>query len=740
MRLRFTVFLLVLNVITISLIVVLSKRADDNSIRAGGLSGMISREAIEATRIEISGKGVDEPRVLERKGSSWEITQPIQWSANYFAINRILNQLQFLEEEAAFSIAEIERTGQTLADYGLEDPWVKLSIINEDERIELGIGSVTEIGKNFYILGPNKKNVFVISRQFIDGLLVDLNDLRNREIFNIPVFEVQALSLQINNPETTGNSNFKIRIARTGNGWMFESPLTAEANASQVSSTINTLTAARVVKFNPSETGDPILQGLEDPTMRITLHGNKRQQTLLIGNKIVNGNNPPTYYARIENNPTVFTVEAETFDSLREAEETLRERSILNFKAENLTSIDLSEGDLSVRLQKLETGNWQVIESNTETGIQPYRADSAILTKLIENLKNLRASGFAIDSPTPADLDRLGFNNPRRKVQLTVGDQQIVLLLAHPENENEKLYARSNNAEYIYTVDRRTTLNSLPLNAAYYRNRTLEELPEAARITSIQLDKLTTGKQIFAYSLENPGDLWLATLIDLPEKERNSLLTLLDAVRKFAVKEYLIDGYSDSYPLDSKTTRPWVYKLSAEMLLPDDENGRTETRTYVFTERFSGTSQVGASKLYDVIFSIPQATIEALFTFTDEIQTPPEATGQPLPEASEIVPLPEPERTIDETEFKPGEAMETEPPEETEPAPVDETKLETNKGNEAGADKENTTEPAVEITVETGDIELELTDEPELIDEPESKTVNTTEPEMIDEKGVETIQ
>ena len=692
MRLRFTAFLLVLNILTIGLIFLLSKRVDDGSIQAGGLSGMISREAIEATRIEFSGEGLDTPRILERKGSSWEIVQPIQWSANYFAINRILNQLQFLEEEASFSINEIKRTGQSLADYGLEDPWIKLSIINEDETLELGIGNVTEIGNHFYILGPNKKNVFVINRQFIDGLLVDLNDLRNREIFKIPVFEVQALSLQMNNPEAIGDSDFKVRIARTSNGWMFESPLAAEANASRVSNTINTLTAARVVEFKSSETGDPILQGLEDPAMRITLHGNRREQTLLIGNKIITGNKPPIYYARIEGNPTVFTVEAETFDRLREAEETLRERSVLNFAAESLTSIDLSEGEHSVRLQKLETGDWQVIESNTEAGVQPYSADSAIIAKLIESLQNLRASGFAIDLPTPADLDRLGFNNPRRKVQLTAGDQKIVLLLAHPENENKKLYARSNKAEYVYTVDRRTTLGTIPLNAAYYRNRTLEILPGAALITRIQLEALSTGKTLFAYSLKNPDDLWLEALIDLPEEERESLLTLLDIIRKFEVKEYLMDGYRESYPLDSETNRPWLYKLSAEMLLPDDENGRLETRTYVFTKRFSGTSQIGASKLHNVIFSIPQTTIDALFTFTDDIQLPPEATGQPISDQPEITPVPEPKPigepaadTTSETEPEPTNAIEREPigttevvniveePEpEPEPEPTDE--------------------------------------------------------------------
>ena len=37
----------------------------------------------------------------------------MQWSANYFAINRILNQLQFLEEEASFPVDDIEKTGQS---------------------------------------------------------------------------------------------------------------------------------------------------------------------------------------------------------------------------------------------------------------------------------------------------------------------------------------------------------------------------------------------------------------------------------------------------------------------------------------------------------------------------------------------------------------------------------------------------------------------------------------------------
>ncbi|MDA8736568.1 hypothetical protein N9M57_04215, partial [Opitutales bacterium] len=215
-------------------------------------------------------------------------------------------------------------------------------------------------------------------------------------------------------------------------------------------------------------------------------------------------------------------------------------------------------------------------------------------------------------------------------------------LIAHPENENEMLYARSDKAEYIYTVNRRATLKAIPLNAAYYRKRTLEKLPQAAKIKSLQLQNLLTGQVIFSYSLEDEDRIWLKALIDLPKTHREATLSLLEAIRHFRVKTYLIDEYTDAYPLDSETTRPWVFRLSAELLLPGDETDRSETRTYVFTHRFSGSIQVGASEKHNAIFEIPQETIDALYVLTDDMQPPPEASDQPISTQKTIAPLAEP--------------------------------------------------------------------------------------------------
>ncbi|MDP4879075.1 MAG: hypothetical protein NWR36_04260, partial [Opitutales bacterium] len=81
MRLKFTVFLLALNIIAFGLIAFLGKRAERTDQTMGGLSGQIGREVIEADRIELRGKKLDAPLVIVRNGSASSISEPMQWSA-----------------------------------------------------------------------------------------------------------------------------------------------------------------------------------------------------------------------------------------------------------------------------------------------------------------------------------------------------------------------------------------------------------------------------------------------------------------------------------------------------------------------------------------------------------------------------------------------------------------------------------------------------------------------------------
>ena len=647
MRFKFTIFLLALNVISFGLIAYLNHQARQIEPSTGGLLGQIGRELIDADRIELHGRGIETPRILEREGSTWYLLEPMQWSANYFAINRILNQLQFLEEEASFPVDDIEKTGQSLADYGLENPLLRIVIAEGEESISLSIGTLTEIGNNVYLLGPDEREIFVVDRQVIDGLLVDLNDLRTREIFDIPVFEVDALGLQIRSENTTDGSSLKVRLARNNGAWSFEAPLAAKADPALVDNTINTLTAAKVGRFIETEQTNLILRGLENPFMQVTIHGNKRRQSLIIGNLDPNSQGAPQYFAKLENNPAIFTVLARPFDILREAQEALRERNFMNFDPSKLSTINISENGREIRLQKLETGenDWQVLESNGENEIQPYRADPAIMDSLLKNLSTLRASGFTADAPTASDNENYGFNNPRRVVTLSfsVGDP-LTLTLAHPEGREDVLYAKTDLADFIFEVERYTTLRMIPIDTHYYRNRLLDMLPSAARISALKLTNLEKNEAIFDYKIGQENMGWNDLIEEFDTEHGDQIRVLLDAVRKFEVKSYLIDSYTEAYPVDEENSLPWIFQLSATIQLPGGETDRTETREYVLTERLSGTVQVAGSKQYNTIFEIPQPLIEALYELTDEMEIPPEMAEEPVLEPKPIEPLKAPEQ------------------------------------------------------------------------------------------------
>ena len=88
MRIRFTIFLLIANVAALLAIFKLefSQAAPAQSQRA----------LVEITRLQVDGKNVDKPRILVFENNKWRIISPIQWQANYFAVNRILRNLEFI--------------------------------------------------------------------------------------------------------------------------------------------------------------------------------------------------------------------------------------------------------------------------------------------------------------------------------------------------------------------------------------------------------------------------------------------------------------------------------------------------------------------------------------------------------------------------------------------------------------------------------------------------------------------
>lgn len=629
MRIKITIILIGLNLGLFGLIYYLEKEAAtvgafESAKRLVFPPGFVE----DSDRLEIDGRGLTHSWVLVREMDHWYLDKPINWPANIYAVSRMINQLKFLEWETRFSVNEIKKAGRSLEDYGLKNPKAVLTLSQGNMKKEIKIGESTEIGKRLYILSPAEEEVFVVNRDLLQSLTLDLQDLRSQNIFDIPLFEVRSLSIQITDP-----GNLKVRLARIGDDWIFESPIQTNANTQHVNSTINQLTGLKVIDFQGA---DRVQEILANPALRITLEGNNRRQTLLVGEAVrEEGNGKKTkYFASMEDNSTVFTLAAAPINELLNVQESLREKKFVLFDPSELKSIDISISDNSVELQKLETGTWQVLKSNKIGELSAWTADSQLMNDVINSLHDIEAVRFISDAPSAADLEKYGFNDPQRRVVFRSQDEQT-LLIGDLDPGSRLLFAKMEAAPFIYQV-RTYILHLLKVSALYYRLRVIEELPQGARVKKIILVDIENDTSIIDIEIDLSNESWSDALIDYPEKKQYAILDLIDVIRKFEVKEYLSDSYSHSYQQGNKVI-PWKYRLEADIHLPGGEEDRMQTRMFSFSDRIGGTTQIGGSPDAQVIFAINQKLIDALFELTFD-PIPPVDKGlaqEPLPTTDE---------------------------------------------------------------------------------------------------------
>ena len=187
-------------------------------------------------------------------------------------------------------------------------------------------------------------------------------------------------------------SKLSVRIEKnlSDNTWHFNAPLKVQADASLVNQTIRELTTAQIEKFLPPEILDSEMLGFENPYMKLSLEGNKRRTTLILGNSVSDQNESKRYYAKLENNSSIFTVDSEDFDRFVEAHKALRE-NFIRLDPASISTIDLSNASSQTKLQRLENNQWQVISLDQNSRTQAIHADQSIIDALLKNLRHLRS-------------------------------------------------------------------------------------------------------------------------------------------------------------------------------------------------------------------------------------------------------------------------------------------------------------------------------------------------------------
>ncbi len=620
MRFKLTIFLVVANAVLFFFIYALEQNKP--------LTHPSQNQILSFSVLEISGKNLEVPRILKFENNRWRIVSPIDWKANPYAINRIKNQLEFLERKTSFSLKEALRSGHSLAEYGLDVPSYVIKYGDGERMDSIKIGSNTSIGDRCYLLEESSDTIVVVDKEFVAALVQDVERLRDQSIFTMPRFEISAFSvrLPVSKSQSAVDSDFKrVGLVKESDGWKFETPIIARADASEVDAFLNNIYNMVVVQFLPEKVGKTGLEMSSLPTT-ITLQGTNRREVLMLGSDSEDGK---FVYARLEGNPTIFAISPEVRHHLENMQTSLRDKVILTSSSSRVSGIDISENGKTLKLRKLNTGIWDVIAQG-KNGVETVPANLALVNKMLLRLENIKARQFVNDA-AGKDLSGYGIGDNSLKLSIISDNGRVDTISIGSMYRRDGInmyYARIGDTASIYGIGRELP-DILNTDLLYYRSNLVCSLPSDVTVDSIKIVDLQTSEQTFAISSKNGK--FSEARGKLNARQASAFGEIEKFVYNTVASSFSTRAFDKNGVIVSKDkTQAWRYRL--EVVYSNKDSKEKFTRSWLLSDRLSASIQYCCVDSFEALFFPNTIFINAFFEFTQE-RAQPKSLESPTPVA-----------------------------------------------------------------------------------------------------------
>lgn len=617
MRFKLTIIFLLLNALVFAVLYYMDSRTAATARFASEQRILFPGDLLQSAD-RVSFESTQQPHEswrLRKEGGEWRLRAPLEWRANTFSANRILSELQLLRWDNRFSTAEMSDYGQSLADYGLLQPKLILSVGNENTEKRLLVGIATEAGERLYAKMADEDYIMVLPTTFFGGSSLRLPNLLTRDVLVLKPFEITSITLQ-----SANSPNQRVRLAKSaGNHWMFESPIQIPADDARVAAALAGLLTVKVEAFPE----DVVLADLQNnAAYRLTLGAGVQRQTLLIGSSGPGGEADTYRYAMLEDIPTAFLLDIDPLADMLNAQERLRDPHIFPLlDTEGITSLEFTSTSESCTVQKLESGGWTVL-SNRDGVLVNWPADTETVQKAISTLGELESVSIVTDAPSQSDLEQAGLTRPMLRITFKEGTERNLLI----GRADEKLRLADVKRASLPTVSRVSlgALEAFSADPLFYRNKTYTTLPRSAVIHHIAITD-ESGKSYFNFSEKTDGKLddWLKSLDTGVGKAAEALVKQL---RAFKVTSYHATKAEELMLPEGGTLVEWPWVLTASVSLPAGGGSQTNEIRYSISKRYGGDLQYASSGESGLCFELPSSFINALhtFVFTEEVPVPAE--------------------------------------------------------------------------------------------------------------------
>jgi len=390
MRLRNTIIVVVLLAIVGGYALYVSRRS---AATKNGLPFSVT--ANDIAKIELQSPAND--IVVERSGDGpWVLTKPVAGPAEQGTVDSMAGAIASLE---VTDTAEENPVG--LAEFGLAKPAVSVTVTTKDKRVlpTIMVGRQTPVGNSAFIKLSDAPAVRLVASSFPANVEKNLDDLRSHALITLKPAEINRIVI------APGGNAAEIELARKGDNWAIMKPSQVPADNAAVQQFLDTVTAGQVSEFVADKPGDLAKYGLANPSLRVSLYADKKEESLLFGFKLPEAYKNAIYVRGGGADQPVASVAEYLFTAANKSLDDLRDKTVLTFDQSAVDRVEVAGGPPPTTIARAAGGKWTI-----SGGGKTANAEVLVAESLLDQIHDLHGTRI-VENPM-TDPKRYGLERP----------------------------------------------------------------------------------------------------------------------------------------------------------------------------------------------------------------------------------------------------------------------------------------------------------------------------------------
>ncbi|HEY6153691.1 MAG TPA: DUF4340 domain-containing protein [Candidatus Udaeobacter sp.] len=463
-----------------------------------------SQNMLNVDRTKIDGiviQNGDQKIEIRRRDDKWRLETPIKDQADGALVETLLSDLENWQKDGTIPAKEIDRDKSKLAEYGLNNPKLKLKLIGHDRPPEILFGKDAAIEGRMYVRFQNSRETYLASQSVRKDIDKKPEEFRDKKLTDLSNAQVRRVVLKTPAGE--------IELEKRDTQWEILKPLRARADDQKVNDLISQVTSARIGQFVAEDRGDLRPYGLAEPRGSVTLFDQeqKRDQKVEIGESIkvagredkgqtlqigaIPEKEKEEVYVRFAPRGSVYTLPKKIEEILDTKPADLRDNHLVRIDTNILDRITIDAPGKTKTVLARKDGNWTIANRNNAL------ADSGAVKRMIDALQNERVTKFVED--VASNLPKYGLDKPQLQLTFssfasentaeTKAGEQPFATIAFGKDEGDQVFARLTDEPFVVAV-RRGLLDQISADPLRWQDLSVFKFkPEQIHMINVTTEK-----------------------------------------------------------------------------------------------------------------------------------------------------------------------------------------------------------------------------------------------------------